>query len=219
MAFNLNTAKKQGDFAIPDGIYRLKARLRPGGAGEDGLLRLAKNLRTQMLDLECTIVADAEGAGEYDGLRVWDLITVYADLSNDPDNNQMMAINADEARRYKIAVKMGLAKLKALVESAHEVNPDDDSEAARRIREFESISIVDGLEFWAELVTQKGTNGNRDKVCIDRIVVPGDADWPSGKSGGQNATVPTPPPSPLDSPEALAKAMGRDGLDDDEIPF
>ncbi len=60
--FNLNNAEKQRDQTlIPAGVYRLRAKVRPGNAGPGGVLRLAKNGRTLMLELELKVI----GRGGY----------------------------------------------------------------------------------------------------------------------------------------------------------
>src|SRR5438067_12877607 len=138
MRFDLRNVGKQVDFSpIPAGIYRLKAKIKPGGVGEHGLLRLAKNQRSEMLDLELTVLG-----GEFDGRKVWDLVTVYANLTED---DITPAVDAEQAQRLESGVRRGLKRLKAMLESAHEVSPDDTSDEAQRIRVFESLRIFDGL--------------------------------------------------------------------------
>src|SRR5262249_9462625 len=78
--------------------------------------------RTEMLDLELTVVG-----GEHSGRKVRDLITVGFDdsESNDPD---IMPVDPDQAERYRTAVRIGRSKLRAILESAHAINPNDHSD-------------------------------------------------------------------------------------------
>ena len=70
--FDLNDADKQREQTlIPPGVYRLRTKVRAGGAGPGSLLRLAKNGRTLMLDLEFKVVG-----GEAAGQKRWELVTV-----------------------------------------------------------------------------------------------------------------------------------------------
>jgi hypothetical protein len=85
-----------------------------------------------------------------------------------------------------------------MLESAHEIDPDDESEEASRIRELKSLKIFDGLEFWARVDIKAGRDGYADRNVIDHIVTPDMADWQGS------------PPAPK---PPLHKAL------DDEIPF
>src|SRR5215471_6386068 len=83
MAINLNDAEPQGTRTlIPAGVYPLKITLKRGGAGPDGDLMLAKNLRSLMLKLEYTVVG-----GDYAGKKILDWITVDFDETDDPNIN------------------------------------------------------------------------------------------------------------------------------------
>src|SRR5262249_41016294 len=102
---------------------------------------------------------------------------------------------------------MGLTRLRAMLESAHEIDPRDESEAAKQVREFESVAIFDGLEFWAEVEIKPGDNGYRDRNSIFRLAGPGDGDWRTAAPAQKTESA----------EETLAKPKGRDM--DDEIPF
>ena len=52
---DLNEAERQTGETIPSGVYRLRAKLKPRGAGDEGLLRAAKNGPTVMLELELRV--------------------------------------------------------------------------------------------------------------------------------------------------------------------
>ena len=52
--YDLNEADDNFEL-VPPGIYRVKARVRPGGVGDERLLRLAKSMRTCGLELELSV--------------------------------------------------------------------------------------------------------------------------------------------------------------------
>ena len=169
--FDLNDAEKQRDRTlIPPGVYRLQTKARPGGAGPGSVLRLAKNGRTLMLDLELKIVG-----GECAGKRLWDLITVAVEPPEFEDAN---VAEREQTERYQTAARIGRSKLRAMLESAYAIDPDDDSEAAQNKRRFEDFLELDGLEFWAQVEIKKGTNGYKDKNILDFVVTPNLPDWP-----------------------------------------
>jgi hypothetical protein len=167
--YDLNTANRPKP--IPAGIYRVKAKLRAGGSGEEQLLRLAKNLRTQMLDVEFTVLQ-----GEHAGRKFFDLITVSADLSN--DNPDLGSISEKDAANYQLAVEISLLKLRNMIESAHEISHDDESERAVAARRFESFRVFDGLEFWAKIGIKEGANGYDDRNVVAKVLTPDMRDWP-----------------------------------------
>lgn len=169
--YDLNQTAERQDFTqpIPPGLYRFKAKIKPGGTGENGLLRLAKNLRTQMLELELTVIG-----GKYAGRKIWDYVTVAADVSEHPD---LASIDAEQADKFQTAARIGLAKVRDLIESANEIAHDDDSEEAQAIRKFDSLRVLDQLEFWALVEIKPGGN-YKPRNVIAHVVTPDMAEWP-----------------------------------------
>ena len=76
---DLNEAEKQSGQTIPSGVYKLRAKLKPKGAGAEGLLRHAKHGPTEMMELELTVVD-----GEHAGYTLTDLITVNYNKDEGP---------------------------------------------------------------------------------------------------------------------------------------
>src|SRR5262245_61194785 len=68
---------------IPDGPYQLAIKVKPGNAGPDGLLTVAKNMRSQMLKLEYTVLAEVKHKAlvptEHAKRKIFDYITVDYD--------------------------------------------------------------------------------------------------------------------------------------------
>jgi hypothetical protein len=191
--FNLNDADPQREQTIiPAGVYQLRTKVRPGGAGPGNVLRRAKNLRTLMLDLELTVIG-----GESAGQKLWDLITVSAEPGEFEDANDA---EREQTERYATAVRIGRSKLRAILESAHAIHPDDASEAAQKKRKIEDWLDFDNLKFWGQVELKKGTNGYRDKNVLYFVVTPNLPDWPRQAN-----------------PPGKAVALAREL--DDEIPY
>jgi hypothetical protein len=105
-----------------------------------------------MLDLQLTVLG-----GKYGGRKVFELITIFANLSNLPE---LAPINEQQADNYKRAVSIGLAKLRRMLESAHEIAHDDESKEAQAIRRFSSLRVFE-LEYWAYVDVKEASNGFR----------------------------------------------------------
>ena len=106
---------------------------------------------------------------------------------------------------YHDAVRIGRNKIRAMIDSALGLMPNDHSEAAdaARVEALESWDKLNGLVFWAETKNRPGSNGHGPKTIIDFIVTPDSPNYPK-----QSKAV-TPPPQ--------ASSL-KDDLSDD-IPF
>ena len=152
-----------------------------------GSLRLAKNLVSELLELELRVT---EGTHAGTSFRI--LLTLFA--GDNPKPGQCDAINISRAT------------LRAMVESAHAIDPDDDSAEAQKIRDIKTLRVFDGLTFYA-LVGVEHSAGYGDRNKILQVITPNMKEWPAKpRSSQQNG----PPPQPR---KTTADDMG------DEIPF
>jgi hypothetical protein len=187
---DLNEAEKQSGQTIPAGVYKVRSKLKPRGAGDEGLLRAAKNGPTSMLELELTVTE-----GVHAGHTLTDLITVSYDEA-------WGALDKQQDDRYRTAVRIGRSKLRRIIESARGIKPDDNSDDAKARRRIESYLEFDNISFVAQLETQPAQNGYRARNVVDFVITPDDPAW----------TPPTPP-----AIAAVAAARKREM--DDDIPF
>src|SRR5262249_61375447 len=151
--FDLNDAQPQRDFSvIPPGLYQLRAMLK--AAAVTDALHLAKNLHTKHLELELTVVG-----GEHDGRKLWDYVTLAFDDARYDDVN-VPPVSPEQAEKYRTAVRLGRSRLKAIVDSAYGLNPNDKSDRAKEARLAISRDLlrVDGLTFWAQVDIRPGSN-------------------------------------------------------------
>jgi hypothetical protein len=189
MAIDLNDSEQQRDFTpVPPGIYRLAIKLKPGGGGAGNWLRRSKNLHLQMLEMELSIIG-----GEHAGRKLWEFAIVAFDDSPD--------IERAQAERYRTAVQLGRSKLRAILESAREIEPSDTSERAQKARCIDDYGELNRLAFFAWVDVRRGDNGYRDRNALGFIVTPGSVEW---------ANRPSSPPQ---------RGAGPPAILDDGIPF
>jgi hypothetical protein len=194
MAINLNNVGTQRDReVIPDGVYALKAQVIAGGCGDDGLLRRGtKNKRQLMIELSCKVVG-----GEYDGAEIRDWPTVGIDESSD---GGLPPLTVEQRKKLQTSLSIGLRRLKAIIDSAFRLDPNDLGGAAEERRSFESYDFFNGLQFWAQVGTRAASAQYGMSNQIDFIVVPGDPAYP-------------------DASKALAPRKGWGEDLNDDIPY
>jgi hypothetical protein len=168
MALNFNDAEKQNPIGelIPAGTkLKLSIKVRPGGSGEGGWLKDSKAGDKRMLDLELTVVQ-----GEFARRKLWDLMTVEA--RDEEDEGTQTALNISRSR------------LRAILESARGIEPDDQSPAAEKKRQIDNYGTLDGLEFAATVRIEKDKSGvYPDKNRIGAILTPDHKDYAGVMSG------------------------------------
>jgi hypothetical protein len=180
MTIDLNDAGSQQDDPFPSGIYRLRARLKAGTAGTDHLLVRAKNGVSLMLGLECIVVE-----GEHHGRKVWDYISCELD-----EADMITRLAADKLENLRASVRYGRKRLKAIIDSAFNLDPHDTGEAAQAKRRFEGYDFFDGIVFWAQVDEQPAGNGYRASNKINFIITNDLPDYP--KTAAPVSTLPVP---------------------------
>jgi hypothetical protein len=140
---DLNNAEKQQSYGLmPKGaIVPVVLNIRRGGESFDGMgpndggLFKATNAQdAYMLDVEYTVTA-----GEFKGRKVWDLICAKGNGSKGHNTWQ------DIAR----------TKMRAMIESSRNIDPDDGSDAAMKARQINGYIELDGIEFVARVGVRK----------------------------------------------------------------
>jgi hypothetical protein len=154
---DLNTVGDQRSLGVipPNTILVLQIKIRPGGVGDGGWLRRAKDGASEGLDLELTVVDE----GPYKGRKLWQLLTVSGTKPGHAD-----------------AGKISLATLKAIIESAKGIRPDDTSEAAQAARKI-SWQDFDGLRFVACLGVRPPEGSYPAKNTINQVITPERQAW------------------------------------------
>jgi hypothetical protein len=173
MTINLNEAGGQREFdLIPqDSICVLAIKVRGGGAGPDGALRRSKDGKSEGLDLELTVTD-----GEYVKRKLWVLLTLQG-----------------ETEGHAEAGRIAATVLRAVLESARGVRPDDQSEAAKQQRCLTSYLELDGLRFIGRVGVVPAKNGYDAKNKLASVITPDMKAW--RKPDQSTAPAPTAKPS------------------------
>jgi len=155
---DFNTAPTQRNIdPIPHGtIAPLQVTVRPGGYGDDGaFLKLSKDGRSQGLDLEFTVID-----GEFAKRKFWVLFT----LNGDTDGHQA-------------AAKISGTKIRAMIESARGIKPDDMSPQAAEARRVKAYGDLDGLRFIGKIGLDRGRDGYEPKNSLIAAITPDNKSW------------------------------------------
>jgi hypothetical protein len=159
VSYDFNDAETQCNFdVIPDGtIASVRMAVRPGSAGEGGWLRRSKDGGSEALDREFVVLD-----GPFAKRKFWMLFTI---VGTTPGHAEAANISA--------------GKLRAILESACGIKPDDRSDAAKEARRISSYGDLNGLAFIARIGVEPPQNGYRAKNKLDHVVTPDEKAWHS----------------------------------------
>jgi hypothetical protein len=149
---NLNNAPSQRSFdLIPAGtIVELQMTIRPGGVGEGGWEKQAST-GSFGLDCDCIVVSPEEHAKRH--IFWW--LTTSGDKPSHAD-----------------AANSTVGSLRAVLESAHNILPSDNSEAAQKARNIPDLGIFQNIRFLARLGVVPPSNGYDAKNRIMQVITP-----------------------------------------------
>jgi hypothetical protein len=195
MPFDYSQTSDPKDFSqpIPDGtVATVQMRIRPGGVGEDSLLKRTTSGEAEMLDCEFVVVD-----GEFAKRKFWDTFI----LEGTTDGQKQMA----ETNR---------GRLKKILESARGIKKDTPAEQARALYRAD-LKDFDNLVFIARIGMRKGepkkdgTSNWPDKNFLAAAISPDHRDWrpveqPVPVNGGGAGA--TPSTAPADSTTSAGSA-------------
>jgi len=183
-AHDFNDAEPQRSFdVIPDGtVATVRMTVRPGSAGEGGWLRRSKDGESEALDCEFVVLD-----GPYAKRKFWSLFTV-----------------GGTAPGHTEAAKISNAKLRAILESARGIKPDDKSDTAKEARWTNSYGDFNGLSFIVRIGVEAPQNGYKAKNRLDRVVTPDEKAWHPVTQAPAVAS-PTTPTKPASTPAKIER--------------
>lgn len=188
-SFDFNTAGEQRSFdVIPaNTICTLQLTIRPGGAGDDGWLKRSADRASEGLDCEFTVVD-----GEYAKRKLWQLFTLRGTTPGHAE--------AGEISRNT---------LRAILESARGIRPDDKSEAAQNARKVSGWADLDQIRFKARLGVRSAQGTYPAKNTILEVITPDRQTWQKPEQiSAKTANSPAPATAPTTPP---ANAITRPG--------
>jgi hypothetical protein len=155
-AFDYNTADGQRDLdVIPNGtIAVVQLNIRKGDAGEDGLLKRSKSGESEGLDSEFIVVEGPHAKRKFFSFMV---------LSGTTDGH---AQAADITR----------SRLRAILESARGIKPQNVSEAAKKSRVAEYRDF-DGIRFLAKIGIEPAKGEYKAKNILASVITPDLKEW------------------------------------------
>jgi hypothetical protein len=153
--FNGAPEQREGGLIPEETICVVHMTVRPGNAGEGGWLKRSKIGDSLAIDAEFTVVEGANAKRKF-----WKLFTIEG---------------ASEG--HQRAGEISASQLRAILESARGVRPDDESEQAKAARRVASWGDFNGLRFIAKIGIEKGKDGYKDKNTLDAAITPDRKAW------------------------------------------
>ena len=175
--FDFNDADRQFDLIPDNTIVPLIMHIKPGGQGYGGWLRTSQNSDAMMLECECVVLE-----GPFAKRRIYQFMVVSGGKVDDKGNS--------------IAGNITRSNIRAMLESARNIKPDDMSpEAAQKRCCPGGYGDLNGLCFVAKVGIEKGTGNYNDKNKIKMIITPDMADYSPIQQQAAPAAAATPPPA------------------------
>jgi hypothetical protein len=154
-------AQRSNELIPADTVATVQLTIHAGGAGEGGLLTRSKDGACEMLECEFVLVD-----GPHAKRKLW----------------ERMVLNGTTDGHAK-AAEISRGKLRAILESARGIKPNDTSKEAREARTAE-LGDFDGLRFIAKIGIEKGRPKNDgtgesypDRNTIAAVITPDRKDW------------------------------------------
>jgi hypothetical protein len=181
--FNDDGEQRSFDLVPANTICVLQMTIRPGGAGDDGWLKRAERdgKPSEGLDCEYTVVEPEQ----FRKKKLWQVSTLRGTTDGHAEAGRI-------SREF----------LKAVLESAKGIRPDDESEAAQNARKPSGWADFDQLRFVARLGVKPPQGNWPAKNIILQVITPDRQDWQKHKpeqiSGIKppNSAAPTTPTTP-----------------------
>ena len=184
--FDFNSAAEQSSYdLIPKGtVVRVRMTIKPGGYDDPSQGwtggYATRSMTTGSVYLNCEfVVLD----GPFARRKMWSLIGLYSAKGAEWTN-------------------MGRTFIKAILNSARGINPNDSSPAAQNARRISGFADLEGIEFVGKVDWDKDQNG-QDKCVIKSAVTPDHKDYATLMAGVASA------PATAPAVNAYAQATGR----------
>ncbi len=156
MSFDFNDAGPQRCFeVIPDTIATLHMTVKSGGAGENGWLKRSKAGDSEALDCKFTVVD-----GKFAKRVFFTLFTI-----------------AGVSEGHAAAASISRSRLRAILESARNIKPSDNSDAAKEARRISSFGDFDNLRFIGRIGSEPPKGEYKAKNVLTEVITPDRREW------------------------------------------
>jgi hypothetical protein len=184
--YGLNDAGEQRDVIPVNTLVTLEMSVKGGGAG-DGWLTTAKSGNSEHLNCMFKVID-----GPYAESKFWACLTLHGKTPGHEEAGQI-------SRRT----------LKAILESARGIKPNDMSDEAKKVREIANWGEFDGIRFMAVVGVEPPKDGRAAKNTLMRVITPEQANWVkvdqvkvvSANGSGAAAAPSTPPAGAITRPD------------------
>jgi hypothetical protein len=154
--YDFNTAETQRTREVipADTIAVIQMNIRPGDTGSGRWLKTSKDGASRGLDCEFTVVD-----GEHAKRKFWTRFTLEG-----------------ETDRHKEARDISMRMLRAILESARGIKPDDQTDSAKKAR-IADCADFDGIRFIGRIGVEPAKNGYAAKNILHEVVTPERKGW------------------------------------------
>jgi hypothetical protein len=176
---------QQSSDLLPDGSFcKVTMTIRPGGVDgqteiDKGLLKASTTPGSDVLSLDCefTVVE-----GRHTRRKFWHSFTVSGG-------------KVDE-KGASIGWNISKRTLRAMIDSALGLDPDDNREDAKAKRQLRGLADLDDITFIAKVAVEPSTDPRYpDKNKLDRPVLPNEKEWRAVMNGEEVTPSPSRPRS------------------------
>lgn len=177
--FDFNDANQQqfGDLIPDKTIAKVIMTIKAGSAGPEGWLTESKTSDAMYISAEFTVLE-----GPFANRRLWQNLVVSGGKQNE--------------KGQSIAGEVSRSTLRAMLESARNIQPTDMSEAACTKRRVQSFGEFDQMVFVAKIGIEKGKDGYQDKNKILAVITPDKAEYQQIMNGQPVTSGAAAAPSP-----------------------
>jgi hypothetical protein len=182
--FNSAGGQRTTDVIPANTTLSLQLTIRSGGVGDGGWLARAADGASEGLDCEFTVVD-----GQYAKRKLWQRFTLHGTTPGHAE--------AGEISRNT---------LRAILESARGIKPDDKSEAAQAARKVSSWGDFNDLRFVARIGVRPPRDGYQAKNTILEVITPERQTWKKPEQVAVKLSSDSKPQAPATPP---ANAIAR----------
>ncbi len=198
MDFN-DAGQQQVGELIPAGtIAKVVVTVRPGSAGQGGWLTRSNTSDVEYLNCEFTVLE-----GPFARRKFWQNMTVSGGKLDERGQSKAWGITK--------------ASLRAMLDSAFGLDPDDESPAAKQKRITQDWGAFNGLQFVAKIGIEKGKDGYADKNRLQFVLTRKNQEY-AGVMFGAQGSYAAPPVQTAQQTQPQAQPQQQTGTQGGGMP-